>query len=202
MIRYLHGRIAETHDGGIVVDVNGIGYEVNVPDASVFFAKVGEETEIFVAMIVREDDVSLYGFASPAELRMFRLLMTVNGIGAKAALSILSALTVPEICAAVRKDDAGAFTRANGVGKKTGQRVTMELKDKLEQIPELAPYVYGGTVEIKMPVPETNPVIEKAIGALVGLGLSKPEAEEAAKAEYTDNISAEDLILKALRRTR
>ena len=202
MLRYLHGRIAGTFDGGVICDVNSIGYEVNVPDASVFFARVGEETDVFVAMLVREDDVSLYGFASQAELRMFRLLMTVNGIGAKASMAILSALSIPEICAAIRKDDAGAFTRANGVGKKTAQRIAMELKDKLESIPEFAPYIYGGTVEVKTPAPETNPTIEKAIGALTGLGLAKQEAEEAAKAAYEEGITAEDLILKALRAAR
>ena len=202
MIRYLHGRIAGTFDGGVIVDVNGIGYEVNVPDASLFFAKVGEETEVFVAMLVREDDVSLYGFASPAELRMFRLLMTVNGIGAKASMAILSALTLPEICDAIRKDDAGAFVRANGVGKKTGQRIAMELKDKLDAIPELAPYAFGGTVTVKTAEPVSNPVIDRAIGALTGLGLGKQEAEEAARAAYEENITAEDLILKALRAAR
>ena len=204
MIRTLNGRITMTFEGGIVVEVHGVGFEVHVPATSAFYNKIGETAEVFTALAVREDDLTLYGFETPAELRLFRLLLTVSGIGPKAALSILSAVSVQEAIPAILREDDGVFAKASGVGKKSAQRITLELKDKIESIPELAAYAYQ-TSE-KAPAEASNAadpaIIEKAVSALISLGLSKSDAAEAAKEEYRDGITAEDLILAALRRSK
>lgn len=119
MIHYLRGTVTMVFDGGIVLETGGVGYKVFVPDNSPLYAAGGkDEITVYTVMIVREDDMSLYGFHDSASLDLFQLLRTVNGVGAKAALSILSAIPVDQIKKAIVFDDAKTLTRANGIGKK------------------------------------------------------------------------------------
>ena len=116
----------------IVVEAGGLGYEITVPaNSSVYLAHEGEPVTVYTAMMVREDDVSLYGFGDKNELDTFRKLITVSGVGAKAAIAILSAMPLHEVHQAIILEDAKSLTRANGIGKKTAERIVLELKDKV-----------------------------------------------------------------------
>ena len=202
MIRTLNGRISMSFDGGVVLDVNGVGFEVYCADSSNLYSKVGEKVCVFTAMLVREDDISLYGFETIEDLKVFRMLMTVNGIGAKASLAILSALSLEEIITAIYRKEYKPFTRANGVGPKTAQRIPLELHDKVADQPDLFGFVTSEETEAKSKTTLTNPSVQNAIHALTGLGLSKTEAEEAANAVATETMNTEEIILEALRRSK
>ena len=129
MIGFLRGILAEKGDGFIIVDVGGVGYYVNVPaNISAYRKAEGEEVTVHTAMIVREDDISLYGFSSRGELEAFRKLITVSGIGAKAGISILSAFTLDQLKQAIAFEDAKSLQKANGIGKKTAECIVLELK--------------------------------------------------------------------------
>ena len=133
MIHYIRGIVAGVFPGGVIIENGGIGYEIIMPSLSaVCSVPQGSEVTVYTAMIVREDDVSLYGFDDRKTLSLFRLLTSVSGIGAKAAVSILSSLTADEVQKAVVFNDPDTLSRAQGVGKKTAQRIVLELKDKVE----------------------------------------------------------------------
>ena len=129
MIGFLRGVLFEKGSGYIIIDVGGIGYEVSVPaNSGAYLSSEGEEVMIYTTMIVREDDVSLYGFSRRGELDAFRKLITVNGVGAKAGISILSAFTLEQLHQAIVFEDVKALTKANGIGKKTAERIVLERK--------------------------------------------------------------------------
>ena len=134
MIQYIKGIYGGRFPGGVILETNGIGYMVHVPENStIYVAEEGQSVKAYTRMIFREDDVSLYGFSNPEELRFFDQLITVNGVGAKAALSILSILPPSEIQKAILFQDVALLTRANGIGKKTAERIVLELKDKIDK---------------------------------------------------------------------
>lgn len=191
MLDYIRGRITMQFEGGLVVETGGIGYRVFVPDNSALYLRTEhEETLVHVAMIVREDDISLFGFQDRATLDLFQQLRTVNGVGARVALAILSALPADAIRKAILFEDAATLTRANGIGKKTAQRIVLELKDKvaggdLSPAPENVGTNGGGKAE--------------AIDALVNLGFSRTEAALAVASAEGDDLTTEDYIRRALR---
>lgn len=191
MLEYIRGRITMHFDGGLVVETGGIGYRVFVPDnSSLYLRTEHEETLVHVAMIVREDDISLFGFQDRAALELFQQLRTVNGVGARVALAILSALPADAIRKAILFEDAVTLTRANGIGKKTAQRIVLELKDKvaagdLPAAVESGVAGGGGKAE--------------AIDALVNLGFSRTEAALAVASAEGDDLTTEDYIRRALR---
>ncbi|MGI6733002.1 MAG: Holliday junction branch migration protein RuvA [Anaerovoracaceae bacterium] len=194
MIHYLRGTVTMVFDGGIVLETGGVGYKVFVPDNSPLYAAGGkDEITVYTVMIVREDDMSLYGFHDSASLDLFQLLRTVNGVGAKAALSILSAIPVDQIKKAIVFDDAKTLTRANGIGKKTAQRIVLELKDKigsltgLEQLSELAEQAAADSGRTE------------AVNALIELGYSRSEAVSAVGAVEGEDLTTEEYIRLALR---
>lgn len=195
MLHFIKGKLAMHFAGGVVIETGGLGYEVYVPDnSSVYLAKEGDIIMVYTAMIVREDDISIYGFADKESLTLFRKLMTVNGVGAKAALSILSTLPAGELQKAIVYEDAAALTKANGIGKKIAQRIVLELKDKLDA----AGVITGGALEI----PTMGSVSEKgeAVNALIALGYSKGEAVEALAGIPENDLKVEDYIKRALKR--
>ena len=194
MIHYLKGEVTMTFDGGVVIEVGGMGYEVYVPSSSVLYNKMGQgEVFVYTAMMVREDDVSLYGFDNKESLTLFRRLLTVNGVGAKAAMAILSAMPASEVKKAIVFEDTAMLARANGIGKKTAQRIVLELKDKLDDVGGLA------TVETaEKAVPASNEKAE-AIDALKNWGFSRSEAISALAGVREENLSVEDYIKAALR---
>ena len=194
MIHYLRGMLTMTFDGGVVLETGGVGYKVFVPDNSPLYAATGKDNiTVYTEMIVREDDMSLYGFHDNASLELFQLLRTVNGVGAKAALSILSAIPVDEVKKAIIFEDSKTLTKAVGVGKKTAQRIVLELNDKisnlkdLEQLSELAEQT---TAESER---------AEAVNALIELGYSRSEAISAVGAVEDENLTVEDYIRLALR---
>lgn len=192
MIHHIRGKIDGTIDGGIVVEANGIGYEVFVPDnSSLYLRKNGEEVKVLTIMIVKEDDVKLYGFSDRESLELFRKLLTVSGVGAKGAMALLSAMPVADLKQAIAFDDAAMLTRANGIGKKIAQRICLELKDKLGELSAAA----GVTLA------EVSAGGEKAmaVDGLIALGYSRSEAS-AALAGAEDGLTTEEYIKKALKK--
>ena len=184
----------------MIIDVNGIGYKVTVPMSSPLYLKaIGEDIRVFTVMVVREDDMSLYGFADEKSLDLFNKLTSVSGIGAKAAIAIFSALTRDEIINAIVLEDAAALTKANGVGKKTAQRVVLELKDKFD---------YEKDVNLQLATGQSQGVIHgngadeknrvEAVEALMELGFTKAEAKDKVDSIAEENLSVEDYIKKAL----
>lgn len=191
MFHYIKGNITMKFEGGVVIEANGIGYEVFVPDnSSVYLADSKDIILVYTAMIVREDDVSIYGFADKEALDLFRKLMTVNGVGAKAAMAILSSMPVSEIKKAIVFDDSVSLTKANGIGKKIAQRITLELKEKMGAV--------GGLAEAAEKVVSDSGKTE-AINGLISLGYSRSEAMSAMSGITDDGLSAEEYIKRALK---
>lgn len=187
MIYYIKGKIKDRMPGAVAIENNGVAFLVNVPDNStVFLANENDVITLYTSMIVREDDISLYGFTNKESLALFKLLQTVSGIGAKAALSILSIGSVDAINNAIANEDIATIQTANGIGKKTAQRVILELKDKVKTI-----------TEIVQSTPADNSAKQGAIDALMALGYSKQEASTALVG--IDAETTEEYIAKALR---
>ena len=185
MIAILRGEIAEKAPGRVVLDVAGVGYEVAVPaSAASRLPSVGRPVRLFTRMVVRDDSMTLFGFASADERSLFDLLVTVNGVGPKVALAFLSVLAPDALRRAVASGDVGALTVVPGVGKKVAQRVVLDLKDR----------VGGDVVAVEGPLVDVRE-------ALLSLGLTPQEASEAIRALPADgDRSVEDLLREALQR--
>lgn len=198
MIGRLVGKlVTDDVDGAIILDVQGVGYEVTVPLGAVGRARTGSGPDaglaLFVHTHVREDALSLFGFASETERRVFRLLLGLPGIGPKMALSVLSELPPEELGEAVARNDLKRLTRISGVGKKTAERLVLELKEKL---PKLA----FTKAPVTKPAERALGEKERLIGALTNMGY-KPGEAEAAVAPLEDRLGNEpisDLLRVAL----
>jgi len=196
MIHYIKGVITETMPGMVIIENGGIGYQVYVPDSSsAYLSKENEVVTLFTSMIVREDDISLYGFTDNESLIMFNMLMTVSGIGAKGAMAILSSMNVRELKRSIAFEDVNAITKAQGIGKKTAQRLVLELKDKVG-LPDEVP---AGVTEVKLAKGSAK---EEAVMGLMALGYSKTEAMSALVGITDESLSAGDYIKLALRSRR
>lgn len=133
MIGRIHGKLAEKRPPQIVVDVQGVGYEIDVPMSTFYhLPAAGEEVSLYTHMVVREDAHQLFGFATEAERHAFRQLLKISGIGARTALSVLSGLSVADLRAAIATQDGGRLIKIPGIGKKTAERLLLELRDKLD----------------------------------------------------------------------
>lgn len=195
MIGFLRGILAEKGDGYIVVDVGGVGYVVNVPsNTRAYLRDEGEEVTVHTAMIVREDDMSLYGFSGKGELDAFRKLITVSGVGAKAGISILSSFTLEQLRQAIAFEDAKSLQKANGIGKKSAERIVLELKDKFG-----APAGAEGAAfeETGGTVPASGRA--EAVSALMALGYSRGEAMNALAGVEEKDLSTEEYVKRALK---
>ncbi len=192
MIHYIKGNVAMTFDGGIAVEAGGIGYKVFVPDNSPLYSKNKDELiVVYTVMIVREDDMSLYGFHDKESLELFQLLRTVNGVGAKVAMSALSSIAVNHIKRAIVCDDPKTLMQASGIGKKTAQRIVLELKDKIGDYEDLA--------SLTKETPSGGAKTE-AVNALMGLGYSRSEAVSAVGSVEGHELNVEEYIRLALRK--
>ena len=207
MIRYIKGIYSMTFENSIIVEnASGIGFEIFVPAGSPLYRYgEGEEIMVYTSMAVKEDDISLYGFHNREALELFELLITVNGIGAKAAMAILSTLSPEELRRAILFEDAKEISRANGVGKKTAERIILELKEKIgkmsagmgvSSVP--AEMVGGDSAAGSCGGSGTDNRVE-AINALIALGYSKAEAFSAISQVPEEGLSCEDYIKKALK---
>ena len=199
MLHYIKGKFTMRIEGGVAVEAGGLGYEVAVPDNSaVYLAQEGEAVTLYLYMAVREDDVSLYGFTEKEGLTLFKQLITVNGVGAKAAMAILSVAPVSELKKAIAFEDVDFLTRASGIGKKTAQRIVLEHRDKIGSIA-------GGTAaapvyaDIGAADSEAGKRAE-AINALISLGYSRTEAANAVAAINEDGLTSEEYIKQALKK--
>jgi Holliday junction DNA helicase RuvA len=169
MIAHLRGKLLAKHPNQVVVETAGVGYEVNIsiPTFSELPA-AGSEVALHIHTHVREDVIALYGFLQPAEKQLFEKLMTVSGIGAKLAITILSGMAADEMTGAIRGNDLARLTKIPGIGKKTAERMVLELRDKLPP-----------AVGISTPsAPAMSAIEEDVLSALVNLGYQRPAAEK------------------------
>jgi len=206
MIAYIYGTLLEKLDTSVIVDTGGVGYEVFVPtNSQVWLKGKGDEVVLHTAQIFKEDDVSLYGFENRQSLKMFRLLISVSGVGAKAAMAVLSALNADEAARAIAFEDAATLTRAQGVGKKSAERIVLELKDKVTEaflgIPDAA-VAFGalGGGNAKAPSSEApKDMTSEAINVLMSLGISRSEAAQAIMNIKEEFITVEECVRFALK---
>lgn len=202
MIKYIKGYYAMTLAGGIVVETSsGIGFEINIPAGSPLYKYgEGEEITVFTAMIVKEDDISLYGFHNRESLDLFRMLITVSGIGAKGAMSIMGSMSADELRRAILFEDVKEISKANGVGKKTAERLILELKDKIGKLGGTSDAVAGSAVISGASADAgADDARTEAIYALVSLGYSKAEAFGAVSKVLDEGLTGEEYIKRALK---
>ncbi len=197
MITYVRGQLTEVTANSIVLEAYGIGYEIMIP-ASMFgkLDSIGNEMKIYTYQNVKEDALDLYGFLTRDDLEIFKLLITVNGIGPKGALNILSAMTPDDLRIAVLSDDVKKIQSAPGIGGKTAQKVILDLKDKLT----LSDIVSTGDI-----IPDNSAVAsgakEEAIEALASLGYSASEALKTVNGlQLTEDMDSEDILKAALKK--
>jgi Holliday junction DNA helicase RuvA len=200
MYAYIKGIIAERNDQQIVIENNGIGYLINCPlGISAVIGGTGDQVTVYLYQSVKEDDISLYGFCTRDQKEMFLKLITVSGIGPKVAHTICASLSAEQIAAAVMSGNISLLTGVKGLGKKTAERIILELKDKLKsQLGSACPVSVMPVNTVSGDSGDTG-VMQDAVGALVVLGYKDQEAAEAVGAAYEDGISLEDLIRKALK---
>jgi Holliday junction DNA helicase RuvA len=197
MIGRLTGIIIEKQAPDMVIDVQGVGYEVAAPMSTfIHLPAVEQQVTLFTHLVVREDAQLLYGFASERERLLFRSLLKVNGVGAKLALTILSGSDVDEFSRSVQEGDAASLTRLPGVGKKTAERLIIEMRDRLKEV--------SGALDLKPVVSEAASLAgakDEAIEALVALGYKANEAEKMVRSLASEGLSTEQIIRQALQRS-
>lgn len=196
MIAYIKGKLETKSSTYVVVDVNGIGYKIFMSGTAISeMAETGEEVKIHTHYYVREDNISLYGFNTQEELKMFELLLSVSGVGAKSAIAMLSAIKPSSFALAVISNDVKALTKIPGVGPKSAQRIILELKDKLKTEQAITE---SEDTEIKTII-ANNTNVDEAISALQVLGYNRREIEKAFERMPNKDLSVEDLIKQALK---
>ncbi len=194
MYYYIKGRLVHKDENGIAVDANGVAYYMNTTLASMAAAgNIGDEVTMYAYLHIREDIMELYGFMSQDEKRMFLLLLSVSGVGPKAALSVLSVLTPEKFALAVVTDDVKSITQAAGVGPKLAKRVILELRDKLNGEDLRADAVSADAASTEILTDNRA----EAVSALVALGYSAADARNAVRKTDAD-LSVEEIIKKAL----
>ena len=198
MIGRLRGTLAEKQPPHLLLDVNGIGYELEVPMTTLYrLPAVGQPLTLHTHQVVREDAHLLYGFFEKRERELFRELIRLNGVGPKLALALMSGLEVDELVRCVQAQDTAALVKVPGVGKKTAERLLVELKDRFkawESIPSIAPLVVEPQLAQAVSSAEND-----AVSALISLGYKPQEASRAVAVVKEDGLSSEDLIRRALR---
>lgn len=196
MFAYIKGSLEIKTTGYIVIETGGIGYKIFMSESAIErLGNIGEPVKIYTFLKVREDEVSLYGFNTNEELRMFELLLSVSGIGAKSAIVILSNISPSSFALAVISNDVGTIKKLPGIGPKTAQRIILELKDKLKT--EESVQIQDANSVIKEAILDDEKVGE-AVSALQVLGYSRREITEALEKIDTANLSVEDIIRKGL----
>ena len=200
MFAYIRGTLADIDENFVIIENNGIGYSVSSSMNTIrMLPNIGSEVKLNTKLIPKEDSLTLYGFYDKEELKMFELLLSVSGIGPKGALAILSSMTVSDIQFAVAGGDAKAFAAAPGVGKKTAERVIIDLKDKVDIIGAFEAKITSDLSGTKKAAPATT-VKEEVLEALVALGYSASNAARALdKMTITDSTTTEQLLSDTLK---
>ena len=196
MFAYIKGNLEGKANNYIVIDVSGVGYKIFMSETAIEnIGEIGEKVKVYTHYHVREDDISLYGFLTNEELRMFELLISVSGVGAKSAITMLSNISPSSFALAVISNDTAKLTKIQGIGAKTAARIILELKDKLKT--EETINNSKTNKEIKEAIKDDDKVSE-AISALQVLGYNRKEIEKAFEKLEKDTLSVEDLIRKGL----
>lgn len=197
MIAYLSGKLLEKHANSVIVDVGGVGYEVTIPLSTFYeIGEPGSHIELRIYTHVREDAIQLFGFKTTRERDLYLKLISVQGIGAKSGVTMLSGMSADEIVAAIRSNDLGRLTAIPGVGRKTAERLVIELRDKVGDLAAAA----GAAASISADELPADVVFEDALSALVNLGYQRAAAERALKKvvqEGTD-MSVQKLLRRGL----
>ena len=193
MIGRLRGPILEKEPPGLIVEAGGVGYAVDAPLSTFYhLPPVGEEVSLRIHTVVREDAIQLFGFLTADEQRLFAALLRVSGVGAKLALQILSGLAPAELWRCVQEGDLSRMSKIPGIGKKTAQRLVMELRDSLEE-PVTGPAEGGGQG------PAAGGVRREAVAALRELGYPAGQAEQAVAGVPEEDLSVEELLRRSLK---
>lgn len=204
MISYIKGALVKVWEDGIVLEANNIGYDIKMPLSSLEdLPRIGDTIKIYTYMHVREDAIGLFGFLTEDDLNMFKLLITVNGIGPKGALGILSAITPDNLRFAILSEDAKTITTAPGIGNKTASKLIIELKDKIkleDAFEQKLMNQMNGQEIVAGSGSAIADVRNEAIQALVVLGYSKTDAAKVVrKIDITEDMSSEDILKKSLK---
>ncbi len=193
MIAHLYGTVTEKLKSSIIIDVHGVGYEVSITSPDAEKSQLDDQIKLYTYHAVRENGEELYGFSSLAAKRMFEMLISVNGVGPKAAMNILSLGTPEEVRNAIANADSVFIAKASGVGKKSAERIIVDLRDRVG-----APSHYGAT-ETKFTITANVGPADEALDALIALGFPLKEAT-AALEKVDPSLSVEDRIREALKK--
>lgn len=206
VIGRLSGTLVEKYLPEILIECAGVGYEVTMPMTSIYaLPELNEQALIYTHFVVREDAQLLYGFVNTTERKLFRLLIKVNGVGPKLALAVLSAMSADQFVSCVAHDDISGIVKIPGVGKKTAERLLIEMRDRLKdwQVTSHTPATDAMPLQlnsentfIKSPLPNNR---GDAINALISLGYKQVQADKAVKQVYSEGMSSEDIIRHALK---
>ena len=193
MFAYIKGILEEKENNYVVIDINGLGYKIFMSQNNIdSIGNIGEVVKAYTYVRVREDDISIYGFLTKEQLKMFELLISVSGVGAKSALVMLSCIEPSDFALAVISGNVKVLTKVPGIGNKSAQRIILELKDKLKE--EQLEETYSNSSAQK----DNSENINEAISGLMVLGYSRKNIEKAFEHLDIDNLSIEDLIKKGL----
>jgi len=202
MLAYIKGELASKQIGYVIIDVGGLGYKIFMSDLSIDnIGNIGDIVKVHTYYRVMEDDISIFGFNTQEELRMFELLISVSGVGAKTAVAMLGSIEPSEFAIAVITEDINTLKQIPGIGPKSAQRIVLELKDKIkkeQQIAELEIASKGTKSKIKEVIIEDNKISE-ATTALQVLGYTKPDIDKALQQIDTTEITLEEIIKQALK---
>ena len=193
MYSYIIGVITHKEDGKITLENNGIGYEINVSNQTISsFSFENEPVKLYTYLNVREDEMSLFGFATTEEKNLFLKLITVSGIGPRMAIGILSEVSISGFMSAIASEDVKTLAKIKGIGKKTAERIILELKDKINPLEAMS---VGGEISVQV----DDIVFDDAVATLVNLGINKNNAYMLVKQVAKQEDTLEDIITKALR---
>ena len=194
MLAYIKGELAATTNEYAVIEAGGLGYKVFMPETAIEkLGNIGSKVKVHTYYRVREDDISIFGFNTQEELRMFELLLSVSGVGAKTAVVIISTIEPSDFALAVISEDISQLVKIPGIGQKSAQRIVLELKDKLKK--EAISVEADKKVTTKI---QSNTDIEEAMSALQVLGYNKKEIEKVFEKIDVEGLGLEDLIKKGL----
>lgn len=196
MISFINGRVADLQESSVIIETGGIGYEIFMPGRSMDRLRIGEERKLHTHFHVREDAMQLFGFLTKDDLQMFRLLLNVNGIGPKAALGVLSGIPTDDLRFAILSEDLKTLSKIPGIGKKTAQKLILELKDKIS-LQDAFEQKLAHQEELPAQTEALRDGYQEAVEALVALGYSGTDAMRAVKKVSAEEAADVEAILKA-----
>ena len=197
MIAWMHGVLREKHPPLLLVDTAGVGYEMEAPMTTFYdLPTVGEPVTLHLHHVVREDAQHLYAFARRTERDLFRQLLRVSGVGAKLGLAILSGMDADRFGRCVLEGDSASLSRLPGIGKKTAERLIMEMRDRIQA--EITGVAAGNPGTGAAPAPQRDDPVAEAVHALIALGLKPAEASRRVHAVGADGLACEEIVRRAL----